>query len=344
VNSIEVTDGVTHITHILAGDIEVCAGYNIELVPAMKDVSFRSGGVGVSLSATPGAGLGVSPSDCAPAGVLRSINTVGPDDRGHFKFTALDCYRCYIPCATPSPQPTDFDPLVAAIQVANDCVQCCKCKDYENVYKALARLHDKGRNSGLRMARTIDDLNDLKKEVNRQKDMREIPTMSLMLMPSPGYFMGVQVLLLNNPTFPELDMDQDDRDFALVRMKVTSEAGMSGAVIVPTAMYLYNNRYGNPWIRVVDKAKLFVPTPVDLADTDGTGLIVKQSVVASKFYNVIRTTEYIAMSFQIAWKSSVSPQDGQVVTVTLESDIFKPYTLTKVEKLMQPLDVDGIIP
>lgn len=338
VQTITVEDGVTNITHVLHGDIVLKAGYNTSIATATTNVSTRPGGSGLVFNAIPGAGEGVSPSNCAPAAVLRSINTVGPDELGHFVLNVQNCYRCIVPSVGGSPSATNFDPLVACLQFCNDCSQCCKCGDYENVYKAISRLHDKGRNTGLRMARTIDDLNDLKKEVNRQKDMREVPTMTMLLRPTPGYIMGVQVNLLNNPTINNIDMFVDAIENILVKMFVTSpDVSMDGAKIIPQSCYLYNARYGNPWVRVKPD-EIFFQTPVDFMSTDGIGLFVKFPLVPNKFYNIIKTTQHLSMFFEIFWPDTLGPEDGDTISVRLESDVFKPYNLTKTEVLIKPFD------
>lgn len=335
INSVEVQDGETHAVHVLSGDLLLQAGYNMQTQQLSKLYGPRAGAVAVSLAAIPGAGFGVYPSQCTPEMVLRSFNSIGPDDHGHFNFNATECYRLIVPTAG-SPIPGVYEPELFTLQLFNDCSCCCPCGAYENVYKAMKRLHAGGRQTGVRIARTIDDFKNLTDKIKHEKEIREIPTMDLMLRPTPGYIMGVQVNLLNNPTVNDIFMDKPTTEQALIKMFVTSpDVSMTGAAIIPTSCWLFNNRYGNPWIHVIPK-NLFTTT--DLKDPGGIGLIIEEGIIPQKFYEIIKTTEFASLFFEIFWKDTVNPADGNKITVTLVSDLFKPYTLQKEDKLIKPFD------
>jgi hypothetical protein len=335
VRSIEVTDGVTSITHVLSGDVQLSAGYNVQAQPMDRTFTDRAGAASVELSAVPGAGLGVAPSNCTSDAVLRSLNTVGPDKDGKFTLSGLSCYRCFVPNSG-SPAAGMFDPLPAAIKLCNDCAQCCKCADYENTYKAMSRLHQKGRNSGLRLARTIDDFDDLRGQISYEKARREVPSMELLLRPAPGFILGVQINLLNNSLRGGIDMSSI---IPLLKMIVTSDdLDVANTKILPESCYLFNSAYGNPWLRMQDGADDIMKSPQDFSSPDGIEFKIKEGLVVNKHYHYIKTTQFLSIFFELFWPSNVSspPTDGDVISVKLESRLFKPYTLTKTEKILEP--------
>jgi len=336
VESIEVTDGVTSFTYILTGDVTLNGGYNVLLQQTNEAYTDRDGAASVTLSAIPGIGLGVAPGSCDPELALRSINTIGPDEFGHFVLNALDCYRAVVP-TTGSPYPAIFDPTPAAIKVYNDCVQCCTCEDYENTYRGLARLHNKGSNTGLRLSRVIDNFKSMKDTISSQKDLRNIPSMDLLLRPTPGYILGIQINLMNNRTLTDLLMNKSDIDDVLVKMLITSsDVAMSGATVLPSTCYLFNSAYGNPWLRVAKTDVLL--EPISFTDPVGVGIIIKAGLVSGKDYHVIKTTQFVSIFFEMFWQDSVSPAPEDEISVKLTSSVFKPYTLTKVDELIAPFD------
>jgi hypothetical protein len=238
---------------------------------------------------------------------------------------------------TGSPEPGIYNPELFTLQLFNDCSCCCPCEAYENVYKAMARIHSSGSQTGTRIARTIDDLKNLSDKVWDEKARRAVPTMDLMLRPAPGYIMGVQINLLNNRTEPNIFMAPSGVGVeAKVKMFITStDAPVADAVILNTSCWLYNNRYGNPWIHVTP-SDLFTTTLV--SDPEGIGLIIKPNLVPTKFYDVIFTTEFVSMFFEVFWPESANPADGDVVKVKLVSSLFKPYNLQKEDKLIEPFE------
>lgn len=335
VTSIEVPDEDGY-PRILVGDVQLVSGYNVQTQQQQASgVPDRPNAAAVVMDAVPGAGMGVSPSTCAPDNVLRSINTVGPDIDGKFVLNGLECYRCVCP-SLGSPTPGVFDPIPATLKLCNDCGQCCKCTDYENVYKAIDRIYKKGSNSGLRLSRTIDDFNDLKNEIGSQKSRREIPKMDLLLRPAPGYIMGVQINLMNNWLRNSIYMNKDSMSSVLLKMFVTSpDVPMSSATILLKSCYLFNSAYGNPWIRVAKNDILLAPA--SLTDSGGIGIIVKSGIIANKSYHVISPTQYISLFFEIFWQTAGhQPMAGDKITVRLTSSTFRTSPLVKTDELVDP--------
>lgn len=357
INSVEVTDGVTEITHVLDGDIELSAGYNIMLQQTNNVYTDRAGAVSVALSAVPGAGFGVAPSSCVPDGSLRSINAVGPDKLGRFVLNAQDCYRAIVPSAGSSGAGS-FDPTPATVQLFNDCSQCCKCTDYENCYKALKRIHDQGRKAGIGLAKTIDDLKKLNDTIKTQRNQRRVPAMDLLLRPQPGYILGVQINLMNNQTRTELFMNKDSMDTVLVKMFLTSDnIEMNEVKVLPKSCYVFNSRYGNPWIRVKDTDIML--DPVSFTDLGGVGMIIKAGLAPQgpqgsqgyqgpqgtqgatsnvKPYHVIAKTHFVSIFFELFWPSTATPEDGDKIKVKLVSTTFKPYTLIREDTIIKPFE------
>jgi hypothetical protein len=335
ISSIQVTDGETSVTYVLTGDIYLEGGYNVQLQQVI-----RSGTAALSIGAQPGSGLGLYPSQCTPSPVLRSFNSVRPDAHGHFVFNATDCYRMIIPTYA-SPDPAIFNPELFTLQLWNDCSCCCPCDAYENVYKAIKRQHDSGQQTGLRLARTIDDFNDLRNAIASQKSAREIPTMDLFLRPSPGYIVGAQINILNSTLLDAIYMNTGiSAADAYIKMQVqviSGSARLSGTKVYnkKSSPYVFNSVYGNPW-EPTDKDKVLT-TPQDFTDPDGIGIYVSDTVVAGKNYHIVQTTQFVTVFFELVWPTpDAAPADGDIIQVTLTSDVFKPYTITKQATLQQP--------
>lgn len=162
-----------------SGDIELVAGNNMELSLATEVSGTRDIG-SISFAATPGAGDGRTDGCLEPDDSIKTINKVGPDDGGNFLIDMSDCYRIQRPGQLGIGIPRDFTPggaefvsdmtsqlngqplafiagddpsatisailasnyiAASSLRVQSDCYACCKCVDYENVYKAIIRIN-----------------------------------------------------------------------------------------------------------------------------------------------------------------------------------------------------------
>jgi len=136
-------------------------GYNAEIA-AGSTVQPDGGRVAttVTLTASPGLGLGRYAPQCADADVelvIRRINVLGGDDAGNFLLDADACHRVERPLVEEVAHPTDRLAVVraASLRLFNDCGPCVDCQDFINVYEACRRLRD-------RVADLVTRLNGLK--------------------------------------------------------------------------------------------------------------------------------------------------------------------------------------
>lgn len=335
VSSLTVEDGVTHVTHTLSGAIRFAEGYNILLESTENDFTDRPGAETISMGAIPGAGQGTSSRNCVPSDVIRTINSIGPDNKGMFKLLTKECTRGLVPGTGVGVG--EFSPVPNTLQLFDDCSACCTCNDYQNCYKCMERLHTRSKNAGTRIARSIDDFADMKDKVYQDKAIRELPSMELLLRPAAGYILGVQINLLNNSTRYTYDLMADDVDSAKVKFFLEAYQMVYGnAVVIPKSCYIFNSRYGNPWLHVTPEDILI--QPVDFTSPDGVGIFVQEDLVDGKFYNVLYPTQYISIFFEIYFPEDAQPEDDAEVTCTLEADIFKPYEVIKVDHVIKPFD------
>jgi hypothetical protein len=127
------------------GAVEIDNGFNVDV---QADEQPRVDGgrrvTQIVFTIEPGLGAGTAPGCGVEAEVLvRTINGVGPDAGGNFVLDAYECFRLQLPLTVDGVTATygtpDLDPETArhAVLVANDCVPCCECSDYVNVYKGL---------------------------------------------------------------------------------------------------------------------------------------------------------------------------------------------------------------
>ena len=323
VQSITVTDAITSVAHVLQGNIVLYGGYNVELQDAVETELGGRTSSAFSLSATPGAGLGKLPGDCSRELLVRTINGVAPDEKGRFLIDGKDCYRA-------SMSPSTYTGSTAAmsdntIKLYNDCVECCSCEDYDNVYKALKRVHESGKLAGSRMANTVDGLSDAIGDWNDERRTRQIPRVSLDLRPTPGRVLGVQVNLLNNWTSTAINMHQTALN-AKVELTVEGEKAL-GARVIEDSCYIFNSYYGDGW-RKVARADI-LDEPQDFDDT--LKIMLADDIEAGKTYHWVHKAQYLTVFFEIYFPnyslSGTEDDPDDVITVTADSTTFRPASI-----------------
>ena len=284
------------VEHRLVGDVIIAAGNNMLLNVGDRGSASRDV-LPVTVNAVPGAGLGLQENDCTGDGYLRTLNGVGPDDFGRMLLDARDCYRTWRP----------IDPLTSlvipsTIQLANCCETCCECDDYGDVYQAMQRLYNIGRDAGKMLA----NLNGKNKGVNdaakSDRAKRSRRKFSLFLRPSPGNLLGVQITYLNNvPSKYDLGDHKSD-------MRITVACTADGSIISKT-IYIYNSQYGE-W-RQLTLCQMF---PM-LTDCSGTGEypVFYQSPTKD---DRILSAQWAVTYFDLHFPDAA---EGAVVTVTVES-------------------------
>lgn len=146
----------------LTGDIDLVthdkvrfeAGSNLEFAvedtPAAKTVRVPTT---IKINAAPGLGAGVV-LECNEIEGIKTINKVGPDERGNFNLSSSPCSWFERPMKNPGPpthphtdgtlQPADAQwpynaPVVTGpgLILHQDCKACCSCDDYVNAYRAM---------------------------------------------------------------------------------------------------------------------------------------------------------------------------------------------------------------
>jgi len=102
----------------------------------------------ILLSATPGAGLGVFPGCTDSEQFIRTINRVGGNVYQNFTYDSEGCIRIQRPVGLTNSSPRQFQyasfDLTAtesesAIEVLNDCTNCCDCEYFARTYQGIKR-------------------------------------------------------------------------------------------------------------------------------------------------------------------------------------------------------------
>jgi hypothetical protein len=154
--------------------IEFHAGFNMEILPGVPETVGRRRITPVTFDAAAGNGLGIYP-ECEPEQLyIRTINGIGPNDKGDFYMAAADCYwlrqptvlslGAGLPTTAVSPGnipeanlpdddagttksangwPPNDNPAYAHLQAGSDCPPCCDCEDYVEVADYMNRERDK---------------------------------------------------------------------------------------------------------------------------------------------------------------------------------------------------------
>jgi hypothetical protein len=355
VRTIEVTDGVTDIVHVLSGDVEFVAGYNMVITPQALSKLFDNRNANtMTLSIVAGAGMGRVPSECEPDGTLKTINGVGPDDSGNVNLTPRGCYRYVRP--EDGYSETLISILNHRIVLYNDCYPCCECEDYSRVYKGMDRLYNRGRNIGLRFSNIIGTnsvvgpppipgtgYKGLRDDMEEERSKRAIPAMDIFLRPSPGYIMGVQLYFKNNRPGVSLNMDELNILFRLANSPEGRE-GFDATLgeLIPDSIYVLNSSDGSMWAHRT-AAQVFpelvnFQSPVDLKLTY-TPEPTEEEPEPPDEPVILDGTQYIIVFFEIYF-GNTDVEDGDFAGAGLESPTFLPNDLVKFETLIKPFDGD----
>ena len=112
----------------------------------------------VVIDADPGAGTGRYSTCNTTTPPLKLINTTGPDVLGNFEFQGQDCtwierMLTGSPVLPPTHQNTDYltTALDFSIELHQDCLACCDCSDYGDVYSNLSKIWTRARTAAARI-------------------------------------------------------------------------------------------------------------------------------------------------------------------------------------------------
>lgn len=152
------------LTNISGRRVVLDEGYNMALeylaeplVPALDLPSFNAEKAlvpgtrvsnRISLSAEPGAGLGVFPGCEDAETFIRTINQVRSNEYQNFIYDSEGCIRTQRPVGLTSLIPRELEyasfalsapESAAAIEVLNDCINCCDCEFFARTYQGIKR-------------------------------------------------------------------------------------------------------------------------------------------------------------------------------------------------------------
>lgn len=188
-----------------ATSLKFQAGYNMQmLVEAVETLQGAVSATEVELSALAGAGLGQYPGCSDTENTIRSISGVAPDKNGNFIIDTGDadgkpsCYRISVPSVITNEESHVVEIEEATLELANDCDPCCQCSQYEAVYNAIVRLH----NRYVALAQRAACVRD-KYEENRERWIeagrdRLAKPLRLVVMPGNGCVVEVAGAYCNN--------------------------------------------------------------------------------------------------------------------------------------------------
>lgn len=159
-----VTSLTVGLNQITATDVLFKSGYNFSLatgseigVPdlGLTAILGNTGDSGasrlknrISLSAAPGEGLGTFPGCVGESTVLRTINRIPANEYQNFNWDAEGCIRYQRPVGLTSLTPRKFtyasllvpsNTAKSAIEVLNNCTNCCDCMYFARTYQGIKR-------------------------------------------------------------------------------------------------------------------------------------------------------------------------------------------------------------
>jgi hypothetical protein len=227
VSKVVAIDGVT--SYNLGGDIELEAGYNIDISEVEAPESAR-GRTRLQIAAIPGAGAGASP-ECTQIDSILTINGVGGDANGNLTLHTEDCYRLEYPIDT-EVSPGVWRETPNQLTIYNQCEPCCQCEDYVYLYDILLRTsYDEAKLTSDYLYAVLDQYKDLRDRIIAEKAAREKLLVEVRPVAKQGWTTSAQVVVYNNT--PDNITD--------VELEVHFSAGATG-ILVPGTAVLHNDQ------------------------------------------------------------------------------------------------------
>jgi len=193
--------------------IDIQAGYNVLLTVEPETVVDGAKLIHeVTIDVVSGAGAGQFP--CEPTRYIRRINGVAADLNGNFLLTSASnkprpdgggCYRVERPLAAVSPGIVSA--TAATLRVSNDCVPCCTCDDYINVYEAIRVLSLRYAELGMRAEIVRDQYLANRTRWEDGRACRENASLQLALQPIVPDKIAVAMALCNTSDLPMKDVE-----------------------------------------------------------------------------------------------------------------------------------------
>lgn len=169
----------------------------------------------ITIDAEAGLGTGAD-YRCDLAGSIKTINGVGPDERGNFVLDGKDCTWVERPMKDSAPpvhpytdvsltpdnarwpaaSPTQIGPGVILHQ---SCQACCACEDYVNAYQAMYTLWVRAQAASARVAAVQTQFNSVCQTVKAgEGKVPEGVNIWLMPMSRPDFSLALSGILFNN--------------------------------------------------------------------------------------------------------------------------------------------------
>jgi hypothetical protein len=142
----------------------------------------------ISLAAEVGAGLGVFPGCVDAEQYIRTINRVRGNTHQNFGYDSEGCIRTQRPVGLTSLSPREFDyasfelkpeDSASAIEVLNDCQNCCECEYFARTYQGIKRQWFLHQDIAELAEATRDQYSDNRDRWLVQKAIREADTLRL---------------------------------------------------------------------------------------------------------------------------------------------------------------------
>ena len=326
VHSIEVTDDITTMTHVLTGDIELVPGYNIDMSvgvaratsDALSNTAQRTLAQ-VNIDAVAAAGAGLVPSPCDESDVIRSIGGVGPDEAGNFILSLEGCFRETMPFAGGGGTVTV--PSTETINLDNDCEACCACEDYADAYNEALDIQRRAIPIGYSLDKTRTDLKFVIEKMREEKEEREQKDIEILAVSRSGWIVNILIVLYNNPPGDE----------ALGEVLLGTNYPQPAEIkIVEYSAHVYEPSEDEVWRPYDIGPDAFPPNPFDVADplVAGGG-------------ETIRGNSYLAIALELYFEKGdgTNRVDGNVVNFSVDGDSYG--TDDQDVTLLEPFGPEG---
>jgi hypothetical protein len=178
---------------IFTGNVQLLNGYNGTI---SSTLGRRNGQTTKQLTFAAGLDIGYGryPDCIVQLPAFYRINGVQPDELGNILLTGRGCYWVRRPQEAPYAR---AHMIPNTIQIGNDCVPCCDCEDYGNVYKAMIRLHSQFSDIGIRAEATRDLLEQNFTRWREQASCRARRVIGVYALPHNGNKVEIAASLCN---------------------------------------------------------------------------------------------------------------------------------------------------
>lgn len=227
----------------------LAADHNIKLSAAVQ-AGGRDTTV-VTIEAVAGEGTGKY-SECMEGDDIKTINNVGPDVKGYFRFEGERCTWMERPLFGDRdwahPHHTLFPPVHPGtdylsrlepncLRLHSDCKVCCDCDDYKEAYEALYRLWTRALAASRRIELIRRRYQELAAEAwHKVGGFAKEVVLTVKLVSRPGYNVGVAVAVTNRSRF---DFTSTSLQFILLPAdwKVTDDSGIMELTAITTGTF-----------------------------------------------------------------------------------------------------------